>query len=383
MPTNNEGYAVKTGALVAADEAQFEKQKKVPLGELFRKALATGNMTMPAMIGDQWRLSRGIGRLNSRDYFRYRLYRPGLAPADKAAFISENLHWPVANLCCDRNWRAATGDKWLSYLILGAAGIATPPTQAVYDTTARSFGATRKLSNATDLGHFLATEARYPLFAKPNSQLASFGAFAIQSFGDGLAQLHSGEAMPASDIAAKLMGQVSYVLQDRITNHPAIAAFADGLATVRLVNFVESDHVNTYFAALKIPANGNVADNFWRPGNLLANVDVATGKVTRVISGHGPDEREVETGLGLEIPFWREALELNQRAARLFAPVAYNSLDMCLTPNGPLVVEINSSGSFDLPQSASGKGMLTTEVLQFFARKGWKPALTALQSRRS
>jgi hypothetical protein len=381
MKTNIEGYAIKVGGLIAADEALHNKLAKPPLGDLFKKALATKAKSMPQMIAEQWRVARGPGRLSTRDYFRYRLYRPELTEADRMAFISDDVNWPVINQVSDRTWRAATEDKWLSYQILGAAGVPTPPTKAVFDTTARSFVKTRKLASADDLGRFLANEARFPLFAKPNSQLASFGAFAVRSFADGQALIHTGERLTPADMVAKLFGEVSFLLQDCIANHPAIAALADGLATIRLMNFVGPGGVATPFAVLKIPAGGNIADNFWRPGNLLANIDVTTGTLTRVIRGHGPDEEELESGVGLAIPFWSEVLDLNRRAAEFYAPVAYNSLDVCVTPAGPLVVEINSGGSFDLTQSASGKGMLTPDVLAFFAGRGWKPAIKALRSR--
>lgn len=68
---------------------------------------------------------------------------------------------------------------------------------------------------------------------------------------------------------------------------------------------------------------------------------------------------------------WREVLKLNDRAARLFAPVAFSSLDIGITPKGPVIVEINSGSSFDLVQVASGRGFLTPEVLEFFQRRGW------------
>ena len=74
--------------------------------------------------------------------------------------------------------------------------------------------------------------------------------------------------------------------------------------------------------------------------------------------------------MGLELPFWSELLEINQRAARTFSPIRYQSTDIAITEDGPVVVELNYGGGFDLPQYASGRGILTQEVRNFFESCG-------------
>ena len=44
-------------------------------------------------------------------------------------------------------------------------------------------------------------------------------------------------------------------------------------------------------ACWKIPAGVNMADNYWRAGNLLAQIDMHSGRVLRVSSGAGLDVR--------------------------------------------------------------------------------------------
>jgi hypothetical protein len=69
---------------------------------------------------------------------------------------------------------------------------------------------------------------------------------------------------------------------------------------------------------------------------------------------------------GMQLPFWREVLELNAKAVLFFPRIRYNSLDIALTDRGPVIVEMNTGGSFELPQLASGQGLLTDEVESFF-----------------
>ncbi|MEK9755293.1 MAG: hypothetical protein VW338_19050 [Rhodospirillaceae bacterium] len=41
-------------------------------------------------------------------------------------------------------------------------------------------------------------------------------------------------------------------------------------------------------------------------------------------------------------------------------------MDIAVTPEGPVLVEINSGGSFELIQLASGPGLLTDDVIELF-----------------
>ena len=45
-------------------------------------------------------------------------------------------------------------------------------------------------------------------------------------------------------------------------------------------------------------------------------------------------------------------------------------MDVAITPRGPVLIEINTGGGFDLPQLASGRGFLTGDVVEFFAECG-------------
>ncbi|MEK9661332.1 MAG: hypothetical protein VW644_06305 [Alphaproteobacteria bacterium] len=46
-------------------------------------------------------------------------------------------------------------------------------------------------------------------------------------------------------------------------------------------------------------------------------------------------------------------------------------MDIAITRDGPVLIEINTGGGFDLPQLASGEGFLTDEVGEFFRACGY------------
>ncbi|MBV8525658.1 MAG: hypothetical protein JOY71_26675, partial [Acetobacteraceae bacterium] len=85
-------------------------------------------------------------------------------------------------------------------------------------------------------------------------------------------------------------GDPGYMLQRRLPPHPAVAnAFGDRLWSVRIVVLLTGDGPLVHRAAAKIPTGTNPADNYWRPGNLLAAVDLGTGELRRAVRGSGAD----------------------------------------------------------------------------------------------
>ncbi len=361
-------------------EAHMEKKEySTPIGTLFQKAAAQTGRKPFDMFREYFKLYRSAGKLTIQEYFLYRLYDDQLyGPEEKGLFLSESIHWPMTNSCSDVTWRGATEDKWLAYRILENAGYIVPKTQAVVDSSIRVFGDSLKVDTVSELKAFLSEKARYPIFAKPNRAMCSFGAFMIDKFEDGKALIDHEHWIGVEELRDKIIGDKPYLLQDCATNHPEIAAFSSGLATVRTVNMVSAKRVITPFTVMKIPTGTNIADNYWRSGNLIADIDPKSGEIRRVVSGKGPDIKEhthsPDTGeelVGKQMPGWAELLNVNESCARHFAPVRYQSLDIALTADGPMVVEINSGGAFDLPQLASGKGMLTDEVMGFFEECGW------------
>jgi hypothetical protein len=61
-----------------------------------------------------------------------------------------------------------------------------------------------------------------------------------------------------------------------------------------------------------------------------------------------------------------------RETAPIFQPVRYQSMDIAITDDGPVLIEINTGGGFDLPQLASGKGFLTDDVGEFFRSRGYR-----------
>src|SRR5262249_1527001 len=130
-----------------------------------------------------------------------------------------------------------------------------------------------------------------------------------------------------ADIVRNYAG--GYMFQKFASPHTAIRALCgDRLATIRLVTLNVDGAPKVARACWKVPAGDNVADNYWRAGNLLAQLDLAQGSVIRVFSGAGlslahhvvhPDTKIHMTGF--RIPHWDAMLAMVIEAARLMQHV--------------------------------------------------------------
>ena len=134
-------------------------------------------------------------------------------------------------------------------------------------------------------------------------------------------------------------------------------------------------------ACWKVPAGANVADNYWRDGNLLAQLDLVQGTVKRVVSGAGlglahhivhPDTKIHM--IGFRIPHWDAMVATVTEAARLMRHVPLIGWDVAALEDGPVIVEMNERPDFFLPQLADARGVLDAELTDFLATQKRKAA---------
>jgi hypothetical protein len=361
------------------DEAELLRYSGKPL-QLLPQVVRQYRKSGFQIAKEIWDLGLGPGRLTPADYFLFQLYDDKrYSVQEKKRFISDRQHWKIASKCSNHAWEGLTEDKWIIYNLLERNGFRTPRTLAVIDQSIRSFGSDQKITSPAMLKDFLRELNSFPVFGKANSGIGSFGAFVIAGVDGDHVLLEQAEPMTFERLFEKVIGTRTFLLQAFVQNHSTILALSKYVATVRAINFVKSNEVSTPFMLLKIPAATSIADNYWRPGNLLADLDPMTGVIRRVVRGKGLELEELskhpETGtplLGLALPHWDELRAVNDACARLFAAMRYHSFDIALTVEGPLVIEANIGGNFELPQLATGSGLLTDEVRAFFESCGCK-----------
>ena len=218
------------------------------------------------------------------------------------------------------------------------------------------------------------------MFGKENRGVSGFGTFLIQDAEKDRLHLEGEGWFSYEHCLDKFIGDAAYILQPFEHNHPFIERYTNHLATVRICLLLTGEGPKVPFAILKLPGKGRNSDHFWRKGNLACDIDPQTGLVLRARTkdplGTTDYTDHPETGtqlVGETLPLWDDVLALAHACSLIFAPVRYQSMDVAITPAGPMLIEINTGGGFDLPQLASGRGFLTDEVQEFFSACGVRP----------
>ncbi len=239
------------------------------------------------------------------------------------------------------------------------------------------------------LRRFLASDV-YPLFGKPVDGYQSLGSIALWTAHVDAHELETvgGDRIALDDFIEDLCNHYDggYLFDRFLQPHPDAARLhGERLGTARILTLSDGATVRIFRASWKIPCGANMADNFWRSGNLLAELDLATGAIVRAVSGAGFDMAVVsqhqDSGAiltGARIPLWAELQEVALEGARLMRHIPMVGWDIAATVEGPVIVEMNETPDFFLNQFAHGAGILTPEFVEFAA--GGKRARQAYEA---
>lgn len=348
--------------------------------EGLRTAALRHRKSITSQLSDIIKLSFSKNKISPEEYYYYNLYKDDVySEEEKRKFLGKNAQTSIYLLCNTPTWWFIAHDKLAFYGLMQGLGLPVPEIRAVLHPF-RCFGSAKVLTGEAEVGAWLTDPAtRFPLFGKPVAGMWSEGISALDSVAATARtlRLSDGRVVPLDDYAREVAryGEEGYLFQERLVPHPAIAALCgDRISTVRLVIIVTEAGPEILRAVWKIPAGRNMADNFWRPGNLLADIEAETGVARRVVRGVGPDQASVEshpdTGgrlAGARLPDWQQLTALCLTAAASLPALRLQAWDVAMCDRGPVLLELNIGGDFNLPQVASGHGLLDERFRQFLA----------------
>lgn len=329
---------------------------------------------------DMAKLAFGPGKLTAREYYAFRLYDDETYSfVDKQRFLGKRAQDRILLRTVPIDWWSVAHDKLVFHGLLSGLALPVPRIQALYHPF-RRFGTTPGLRTAEDLKRYLREEAHYPVFGKPVSGMYSVAVVSATGYDRASDRIVlSGERRVAiEDFAAQLApySKDGYLFQDRLLPHEALREISGNhLSTVRVMILVDDDGPRILQSLWKIAVGANIADNFWRAGNLLAALEADSGRILRVVQGTGLDQVELEDHpvsgrrlLGATLPDWPKLTELCLAGAANLPGLTMQAWDVALCPEGPMFVEVNVGGDFNLPQLATGRGILDAELAAFLQR---------------
>ncbi len=215
------------------------------------------------------------------------------------------------------------------------------------------------------LFHLLLQQQGRPGVAAPLAGVAVRGEYrdlcGAGSLAEALARLGPLVAKPATGAGGRgvhilrrpegLATDGEYVLEGFLAQHAyAAAIFPGALNTIRVITLVDEDGPFIAAAAHRFGVTASApADNFKR-GGLSALVDLETGVLSRGRTNpglHAADSHPAhpETGApveGVAVPQWDAVKRLALDLAALVPGLRHVGWDLCVTPDGPRVVEGNS-----------------------------------------
>jgi hypothetical protein len=357
-------------------------QQKNDLADLLRRLAEKSGRSLTSVIGDYARTAFGPGKLSFDEYLSLGLYDTArYAGADLKSFVGLKAMreiWWTANFRLE--FFDVIRNKVTATALLEAHGFPVIPISAVFCTTT-GYESAKCLNSVASLRRYLTDPAHYPLFGKPENGFQSLGSASFQSYdvGRGVLVGWDGRTLPLDRLVDDITGHYSqgYLFQPRLSPHADTKAICgDRLATVRVVTVSRDGGPGVLRVSEKIPGGANIADNFWRAGNLVVQVDPSTGRRGRVISGTGFEHREhthhpdTDAAItGTVIPNWETVRDLALEGARLFKESALIGWDIAPVDGGAVIVDVNVTPDLMLPQLTDAKGILDDDFRAFLKER--------------
>lgn len=198
-----------------------------------------------------------------------------------------------------------------------------------------------------ELARFL--KGRETVFAKPD----------VGESGKGIERIRVSDFATAEGMLMYLEKKGLSLVEEELTQHPDMGRLYPGSAnTMRVVTLLTGGpghwQANCVYAVVKMGTGGKAVDNL-ENGGLFCPIDRSTGRICGV--GHKSDlttrTHHPDTGvelIGYKIPYVEEAIELCKKAALVEPRMRYLGWDVCITPDGPVIVEGNDYPGYDFWQ---------------------------------
>jgi hypothetical protein len=360
--------------------------------------LRAADVSLPAVLAGWLPTRFGPGRLSLSEYCIFNLYRPSFSARERKAYVGHRGQAVLVDILADDYSRILNLDKLTFDHVARSAGLPVPEMFAVYAPQRRP-GAFQKLTNAEELREFLRGWRKFPIYCKPScgdivgSVASGSHNFQIEGWADEHAIVDGDRAVSVEELAARLTEPTGFgfLLMEAVRQHDDMVAVAgDSVSGIRIHVLRLRDGPVIFRPLWKIARRGVVVDNFrgGASGNLLASLDASTGRVERVVSGIGHRQRvgvpHPDTGqelTGFQLPHWQALREMALEAAELFPGFLCQAWDVAISPDGPVVLEVNWFGSVRMPQHAYGRGFLEGQFVDLLRERNLEPLLRGRDAR--
>lgn len=176
-----------------------------------------------------------------------------------------------------------------------------------------------------------------------------------------------------SEICALIDFDLDYpaVVQEFVKQHPLIDSYSSSTNTIRVVTlYTNDDKVIIVGAFMRFGLGLSDIDNL-SSGGIAVGVDVVTGELFEQAIGFDGNDYTFHPSSAKQfkhfvIPYWADVLSLAESVQKKFRFHKMLGLDVCITENGPLIIEINSDSDMVALEMTYGPILKRKEVWQQF-----------------
>ncbi len=320
------------------------------------------------------KLRLSTGKIGISEYFDYRLFDDDISFEKKLEFCGYRGQAILEDILVDDYSKILSLDKLTFHHIMKSYGFSVPGLKALYTETGRPFSG-KRITNQNKLINYLRNDTIYPIYLKPS--FGAYGSTNTQITGIENDSLILGDNSKKNiyDFCKQIKDPSGFglLIQETLKPHSKIVNLCgEKISGLRVHPFLGNDGLYIHRVLWKINVGTNDTDNFSSglTGNMLADVDLNTGRITRVVSGIGLNQKEVqqhpttgETLVGFELPWFNEAIQLVKDAAILFPGFICQGWDIAICEDGPVAIEVNWFGDVELPQYSGRHGFLDQKFL--------------------
>jgi hypothetical protein len=327
-----------------------------------------------SVLLEMMRLRFSIGKIGISEYFDCRLYENYLSLEEKQAFCGYRGQNILEEILVDDKSEILALDKVTMYLLLKSYGFPIPELRAVYGSGKRT-GPFHCINSIESLGSYFKERDSLPVYLKPSFGVRGKGNTLVQSMIDDILLLGDGTRVSVDEFCKSLKTESNFgwILQKPLQAHSAIAELCGSkVSGIRVHTFLSRTGPKVIRAIWKINTGTTDTDNFARgtSGNMLAEIELETGLVKRIVSGLGLEQEtnpiHPVTGkalLGFYIPHWEATKNLVLDASAAFDGYICPGWDIAICEDGPKILEVNFFGDVGISQYAYNRGFLDEEFI--------------------
>ena len=214
---------------------------------------------------------------------------------------------------------------------------------------------------------FVDLQDGFEAFEKFCQGKACFFAKEPESFGGLGVMKVSVEGKNLKEIYDDLMAKKLFLAEEAIVQHEEMNKLcARSVNTIRIVTLLsDKGNANFVYALIRVGSGKNDVDNVTSGG--MYTLLSADGEIThpafcdKTVSYYTEHPNNGFKFIGFKVPYFKEALELCKKAAKVEPRMRYVGWDVAITPAGPVLVEGNNLPGYDMPQNHrfhdSGEGL--------------------------